>query len=94
MALWTRTLHQVRKGTVSDPPPIDTSAETPPMPTPTTRTAARPGSSRAAFGFRLKTICTATSETKALKKIASGCAGTLAASNVPSSVPSRIPGVI
>ncbi|KFB67922.1 MAG: hypothetical protein CAPSK01_002510 [Candidatus Accumulibacter vicinus] len=64
------------------------------MPLPTANTPPAPGNSRAAFGFRLRIICTATQQTNAVKKPASGLAGTLAAKSVPSSVPTRIPGVI
>jgi hypothetical protein len=53
MACWTRTLHQVRKGTVSDPPPMATSAETAPMPLPTAKTPTAPGS-RAPLGLQVE----------------------------------------
>ncbi|EKE16886.1 MAG: hypothetical protein ACD_10C00744G0001 [uncultured bacterium] len=94
MACWTRTLHQVRKGTVSAPPPIATSDDMMPMTTPAPATPSGAGSSRDAFGFRLSAICKATAQTKKVKKTARGRAGTLAANSVPIAVPNKIPGVM
>jgi hypothetical protein len=64
---------------VSEPPPMATSAETAPMPLPTAKTPPQPGNSRAAFGFRLRIICAATRQTKAVKNRARGLDGTLPA---------------
>ena len=50
------TLHQVMKGTDSEPPPIATSAETPPMPRPAALMPSAPGSSREGLGLMLSSI--------------------------------------
>ena len=56
MAFCILTLHQVIKGTESEPPPMATSAEITPIPAPTPAIPAAPGNSREGLGLTLRII--------------------------------------
>ena len=94
MATGIATLHQARNGTVSDPPPMATSAEMPPIPMPAPLNPAVPGNWRVGFGLRSRNNCSAMKDIKTEKKIARGFAATWLARNVAAKVPNKIPGVM
>ena len=60
MQVCRATLHQVMKGTDSVPPPMPTSADTPPMTLPAPNMPRTPGTWREALGLMFSSICAAT----------------------------------
>lgn len=88
------TLRQLRKGTVSEPPPMPKIAEAQPITAPARIRPPLPGTSRLPFGLRSRTICKATRMANTPIIFCNSSPLICAAVSAPRALPMRMPRVI
>jgi len=86
------TLHQIRNGTVSDPPPMPTRPDRLPIPVPTAARPAGPGRPRCAAGRSPRSSCAATISANAPTTRCSQAVARRSAMAAPSHARRRCPG--
>jgi len=86
-------LHHVRNGTVSEPPPMPTMADTAPITPPTASMPDVPGKLRCEAGLAPKPICADMANTKRANTFCRAKLDKASATAAPNQAPTTMPGV-